>query len=70
MEQTKIVMYPNVARKLLKLGYKIVDIKPKKEDARSSLFVFAVEGNFKRDFNVLMREFEAWLQEKEADKDE
>ena len=44
-------MYPNVARKLLKLGYRVVDIKAKKEDARSTLFVFAVEGNFKKDFD-------------------
>lgn len=68
MEQTKIVMYPNVARKLLKLGYRVVDIKAKKEDARSTLFVFAVEGNFKKDFDRLMAEFEALLKEKEVEK--
>ena len=63
-------MYPNVARKLLKMGYKVIDIKPKKENPSCSLFIFAVEGNFERDFNKLMVEFEAWLAEKEADKDE
>lgn len=61
-------MYPNVARKLLKLGYRIVDIKPKKEDVKSTLFVFAVEGNFEKDFNKAMSEFETWLKDKEADK--
>lgn len=70
MEQTKIVVYPNIARKLLKLGYKIVDIKPKKENPSCSLFVFAVEGNFEKDFSKLMAEFDAWLKEKEAGKNE
>ena len=69
MKNTKTVMYPNVARKLLKMGYRIIDIKPKKEDAKSSLFIFAVEGEFKKDFNNLMIEFEAWQKEKEVDKE-
>ena len=67
MNQTKIVMYPNVARKLLKMGYRIIDIKPKKEDVKSTLFVFAVEGDFEKDFNKQMVEFESWLKEKEAE---
>ena len=64
MEQTKVVLYPNVARKLLKLGYRIVDLKPKKENRSSSLFVFEVIGNFEKDFDRLMKEFEAYKNEK------
>ena len=61
-------MYPNVARKLLALGYQIVDLRPKKEDRKATLFVFKVDdgGRFWRDFNRLMGEFEA---EKEVNKD-
>lgn len=68
MKNTKTVMYPNVARKLLSMGHKIVDLRPKKEDRRATLFVFEIdsEGKFWRDFNKLMAEFEA---EKEVDKE-
>jgi hypothetical protein len=30
--EPKIVIKPSIARKLLKLGYKIIDIKPKKDE--------------------------------------
>ena len=52
------------------MGYTIVDIKPKKENPVCSLFIFKIEGDFEKDFNELMVEFEAWLAEKEAEKDE
>lgn len=63
-KQTKVVIYPVVARKLLKLGYMIIDIKPKKEDLLQSLFVFYVEGCFWRDYDRLMREYEDYLAKK------
>ena len=68
MKDTKTVMYPNVARKLLSMGYQIVDLRPKKEDRKETLFVFKVdaEGKFWRDFDKLMSEFEA---EKEVNKE-
>lgn len=61
-------MYPNVARKLLALGYQIIDLRPKKEDRKATLFVFRVDedGKFWRDFNRLMSEFES---EKEVNKE-
>ena len=58
VEQTKVVLYPNIARKLLKMGYRIIDLKPKKENAKGTLFVFAVEGNFTKDFSDLMAEMQ------------
>lgn len=64
IKETKVVAYPNVARKLLKMGYRIIDLKPKKENPKSSLFVFAVEGNFTNDFSELMAE----MSNKEKDK--
>lgn len=68
MKNTKTVMYPNVARKLLALGYQIVDLRPKKEDRKATLFVFRVDedGKFWMDFNRLMSEFES---EKEVNKE-
>lgn len=50
-----MVLYPNIARKLIKKGYRIIDIKPKKENNCGSLFVFEVTGDFEKDFNSLMK---------------
>ena len=38
----KIVAEASIARKLLKDGYKIIDIKPKKDRPRESVFIFEV----------------------------
>lgn len=57
MNNTKVVLYPNIARKLLKLGYQIVDVKPKKENRSGTLFIFKVEDGFEEEFNKLMKEF-------------
>lgn len=42
----KIVSDPSIVRKLLKDGYRIADIKPKKGHERESVFVFKVENGF------------------------
>ncbi len=44
--QCKIVADASVARKLLKDGYKVVDIKPKKGRERESIFIFEVVPGF------------------------
>ena len=54
--KTKVVIFPDVARKLLHLGYELVDIKPKYENPVASLFIFKVTGNFRRDFECAKRE--------------
>lgn len=55
-KNTKVVQFPFVARRLLKLGYQIVDLKPKKENRQKTLFVFKVEGEFQEDFSKIMDE--------------
>lgn len=52
--KTKIVTTPKFARILVKKGYKIIDLKPKKENKNESLFVFLIEGNFENDLLQLM----------------
>lgn len=37
---TKIIINPTIARQLLHRGHIIVDIKPKKENKRETVFVF------------------------------
>ena len=48
--KTRLVFKVNVARKLLRMGYRIVDLKPAKTkdgqtDFTKSIFVFADENN-------------------------
>ena len=47
--ETKSIFTPYVARRLLKMGNPIVDIKPCKEDRNKTIFVFAVTEKFKTD---------------------
>lgn len=47
--ETKLIFSPTVARKLLKLGYVIVDIKPKRENKNESVFIFENTENFRDD---------------------
>lgn len=42
-EKGIIVVRPEVARELLKLSYKIIDIKARKENRVASLFIFRRE---------------------------
>lgn len=46
----KSVFVPGIARRLLKMGHPICDIKPKKENPDASIFIFAETEEFKRDF--------------------
>ena len=50
--ETKSVFTPYVARRLLRMGNPIIDIKPCKEDRTKTIFVFEVTDKFKRDFEV------------------
>ncbi|EQC1535413.1 hypothetical protein ACY1J9_001244 [Clostridium botulinum] len=43
------VFKPEIARKLLKRHYQVVDIKPFKEDPKRSFFIFKNEGDFEKD---------------------
>ena len=46
----KAVFVPGIARRLLKMGHPIYDIKPKKENPDASIFIFAETEEFKNDF--------------------
>ena len=50
--ETKSVFTPYVARRLLRMGNPIVDIKPCKEDRSKTIFVFEVTEKFKKDFEA------------------
>lgn len=53
-KEFQVVKNPVVARKLLKLGYTICDIKPNKENPKvSTVFVFKNNEKFQQDYNEL-----------------
>ena len=54
--QNKIVTEAAVARRLLKDGYKVIDIKPKKGSARESVFIFEVAPGFMEKLNAYISE--------------
>ena len=58
-ENNKIVNDASISRKLLKDGYRIVDIKPKKGHERETVLIFRVEGDF---MNMLSK----YIEEKKA----
>ncbi|WP_297419631.1 hypothetical protein [Clostridium sp.] len=55
-EKVKLVFKPEIARKLIRMGYRIVDIKPNKQIKNMSVFIFAIEGNLKEDLATLTKE--------------
>lgn len=54
--ENKVVSDASIARKLLKDGYRIVDIKPKRGVPRASVFVFATDGDFMNTMNRYIQE--------------
>lgn len=55
--KTRLVFKVSIARKLLKMGYRIVDLKPAIKDGQTdfarSIYVFAEEGNIIEDIEKL-----------------
>lgn len=53
--KTKLIMNPTMARKLLQKGNPIVDIKPKKENPRETIFVFHSTDKLLKDMESLSK---------------
>ena len=53
--KTKLIMNPIMARKLLHKGNTIVDIKPKKESPRETIFVFDLTDKLLKDMDSLSK---------------
>lgn len=63
----KIVSDAAIARKLLKDGYRIVDIKPKRNHERETTFVFANEGDFMETMGKYIQERKEKVEKKEEE---
>lgn len=53
--KSKLIMNPTMARKLLLKGNSIIDIKPKKENPRETIFVFNLTDKLLRDMDALSK---------------
>lgn len=53
----KSIFKPGVARRLLKMGNPIFDIKAKKENPDASIFLFEETEKFKADFAAVIETF-------------
>ena len=49
MKEAKLIFTAELARKLLKNGHRIIDIKPHRENKDRTVFVFAVTEEFIKD---------------------
>jgi hypothetical protein len=54
----RLVIQPSIARKLLKLGYKIIDIKPQKQidgttDFTRCVFLFEKQDGIDKDIGII-----------------
>lgn len=56
MKNFKSIFKPAIARKLLKMGNKIVDIKAQKEDMNKTIFIFENTEKLNKDLD--------WIQQK------
>ena len=50
-----VLKNPSDARKMLKLGYQIIDIKAKKDFPRETVFIFSRSDAFIKDLNSLSK---------------
>lgn len=53
--KTKLIMNPIMARKLLHKGNAIIDVKPKKESPRETIFVFDLTDKLLKDMESLSK---------------
>ena len=50
----KTIFNPGIARRLLKLGNAIIDIKPDRNNPAKTLFIFEINEKFNNDLRVLL----------------
>lgn len=62
--KSRLIFDAKIARKLLKMGFVVIDIKPNRENTDKSIFVFENTEDFKEAFAKIMDEVKA---KKESD---
>ena len=64
--ESRLVFDAKIARKLLKRGFFVIDIKPNRENQEKSIFVFENNESFQKAFSEIMDEIKA-KKEQEAE---
>lgn len=59
MRKSRLIFDAKIARKLLKMGYVVIDIKPNRENTDKSIFVFENTDEFKQALTQIMDEIKA-----------
>jgi hypothetical protein len=57
--QSRLVFDAKIARKLLKMGFVVTDIKPNRENTDKSIFIFENTEEFKKALDEVMNEVDA-----------
>ena len=57
--QSRLIFDAKIARKLLKMGFVVIDIKPNRENTDKSIFVFENTDEFKQALAQIMDEIKA-----------
>lgn len=65
-KQGRIISDPSLARKLIRNGFALIDIKPKRKYPRESVFVFDNTDDFNEMLEVFIKEREEERAEKKA----
>ena len=55
-KNSKLVFSPQIARRLLKMGNQIIDIKADKNDPKKTVFAFLKDAKFESDFNTVIND--------------
>ena len=56
MRKSRLIFDAKIARKLLKMGFVVIDIKPNRENADKSIFVFENTEEFKNALTEILDE--------------
>ena len=57
--KSRLIFDAKIARKLLKMGFVVIDIKPNRENTEKSIFVFENTDEFKQALAQIMDEIKA-----------
>lgn len=64
--KSRLIFDAKIARKLLKMGFVVIDIKPNRENTDKSIFVFENTDEFKLALTNVMDEIKAKAEAKQA----
>lgn len=65
--ESRLIFDAKIARKLLKMGFVVIDIKPNRENTDKSIFVFENTDEFKSALTQIMDEIKAKKEVKSAE---